>query len=249
MKVRSAVIASVLVVLEGVAAFGLGLMSVHGPSAAAPAAPIYFFVALGLTWWVARRSANLLPLIGTGVLPIALAPALLATLDRIDAFQYDRRIAGTQVSNVGDEPILSASGRPIGIRISYTVSVPGRGYFGITPSLYGGDPRNERLSVGAMRWTIDGVAEPKPFEPNKRHAMVVELYPTILFLKHDERCLSTAQAAPIPDGTTASPLRIVISETRYGDTYRGGQAQLTRNAYDVAELYRGVLSEGLKPCT
>ena len=32
------------------------------------------------------------------------------------------------------------------------------------------------------------------------------------------------------------------------NTYRGGTEKLTRNSYDIAELYRGVLAEGLKRC-
>jgi len=196
------------VLLEALAAVGMLVISVHGPSGAGVGAPIYFVVAAAITLWVGRRSAKLFPIVGTGVLMIAAVPVVLMALDRIERFQYDRRIAATQVTDVRDEPILSASGRPIGVRVSYSVSVPARGYFAITPSLYGGDPRNERLSVSAMRWTIDGAREAKPFEPGKKHAMVVELYPAILFFTHDERCLSTAQQPPIPERSTAEPLRI-----------------------------------------
>jgi hypothetical protein len=249
MRLRSAVVVGLFVLLEALAALGMVVMSIHGPSGAAISAPIYFTIAAALTWWVGRRAANFLPLLGVGVAMLAAAPALVALLARIEQFQYDRRVARTQISDVRDETIMSATGHPIGVRVSYNVIVPGRGYFAITPSVYGGDPRNERLSMSAMRWSIDGVRDPKPFEPGKKHAMVVELYPAILFFKRDERCLSTASQSPIPDVSTAMPLRIAISDTRYGNTYRGDEEKLTRNSYDIAELYRGVLAEGLKPCT
>ena len=46
----------------------------------------------------------------------------------------------------------------------------------------------------------------------------------------------------------ARPLRIMISDSRYGNTYTGGREAFTQGSYDLAELYRGVLAEGLTPC-
>ena len=249
MSARLAIVAGLFVVLEGAAALLMLAGSVHGASALSLAAPVYFVGAAGVTWWVARRHAKMLFLLGTGGLMIAAVPGIILLFDRIDQFQYDRRIAATRVTDVRDEPILSATGRPIGVRVSYKVSVPSRGYFAITPSLYGVGPRNERLSLGAARWMIDGSAEPKQFEPGRENDMVVELYPTILFFRRDERCLSTNQIPPLPEGSAPAPLRIAISESSYGNTYHGGHEESTHGSYDVADLYRGVLAEGLSPCT
>jgi hypothetical protein len=249
LRARLAIVTGLFVVLEGAAALLMLVGSVHGASTLSLAAPVYFVVAVTATWWAARRYARMSLLLGTGGLMLAGAPGVIALFDRIDQFQYDRRIAATRVTDVHDEPILSATGRPIGVRVSYKVSVPSRGYFAITPSLYGVGPRNERLPLGAARWMIDGSTEPKQFEPGKENVMVVELYPTILFFRRDERCLSTTQIPPLPEGSSPAPLRIAISESSYGNTYHGGHEESTHGSYDVADLYRGVLAEGLSPCT
>ena len=52
----------------------------------------------------------------------------------------------------------------------------------------------------------------------------------------------------LPDSLEASPLRLAISETTYGIVYRGAREETTRGAYNLVDLYRGVLVEGLKPC-
>jgi len=78
--------------------------------------------------------------------------------------------------------------------------------------------------------------------------MVAELYPAILGIARGQRCRSLMPAASLPDSAAPSPLRLAISETTYGNPYRGGQEQLTRGTYDLGELYRGVLAEELSPC-
>jgi hypothetical protein len=240
---------AMFVVLEAVAALGLIVVSVHGPSGLAAAACAYFVIAAGLTWWAGRRLASALVLIAVGVALLAAAPGLFATLGQLENFRYARRIAATRVSDVRDEPIVSStSGRPIRVRLSYTVTVPQRGYFAILPSLSARDARSERLSLNAVRWTIDGRSDPIPFDPGKTHAMVVELYPPILFFRRDERCLATVLVPPLPASGAAAPLRAMISETTYGNVYNGGAERLTNGSYDLGELYRGVLAEGLKAC-
>ena len=248
MKVWSTIVLVLLLLLEGLAALAMLVLSVHGPSGIIIAAPVYFVVATTLTVWAARKSGSVPRVLGVGLLMLALAPGVVAALARIESWQYARRIAATRIADVRDEPILSSGGRAIGVRLSYSVTTPSHGYFGITPSLFGGDPKSERLAIFASRWTIDGHSEPVPFEPGKTHRMVVELYPRILTFKRDERCLSIGPLDSIPDGTRAMPLRVMISESAYGNTYHGGRDESTQGSYDVAEMYRGVLAEGLKPC-
>lgn len=238
----------VFVALEALAALAMLALSVHGPSGLAAAALVYFAAAAGLTWWIGRRVDGVGALLGAGVLMLAAAPGVFSLLGQLERIAYERRVAATRVGEVRDQAIVSANGQPIGVRLTYTVSVPKRGYFGILPALYAREPRSERLSLNAVRWTIDGSNEPRPFEPGQVHAMVVELYPAILFIARGERCISPLPVPPLPDTIAPSPLRVVISETTYGNTYNGGREQLTRGAYDLAALYRGVLGEGLKPC-
>ena len=241
-------IVALFIVLEGLAALGMIVISVHGPAGLATAAGVYFVIAAALTWWAGRRivSARLQSVVGVALL--AAAPAIVAGLAQAEDVAYKRRVAATRVEGVRDEPILSSTGRPMGVRVSYHVTVPKRGYFAILPSLYPRDPRNSRGSVNATLWTIDGHRDPRPFEPGKTHAMVVELYPSVLAFTRDGRCLAETPGLPMPDEMPPSPLRLMISETGYGNVYSGGQERLTRGSYDFGELYRAVLAEGLKPC-
>lgn len=224
-------------------------LSVHGPAGLAFAAPVYFAVAASLTALSAFRLKRASVTIASGVLMLALAPGTFLLLDRLERIAEQRRVAATQVSDVRDELILSARGRPLGVRISYSVSVPATGYFGITPSLYSRDPAAGRLQLAAMKWTIDGHPEPRPFQAERSHAIVVELYPTLLFIKpQGERCLSPIAVPALPESPTPKPLRLEISETPYGAPWRGGREESTHGAYDIGEMYRGVLAEGLQPC-
>jgi hypothetical protein len=245
---RSIVLATAFTVVEGVAALGLLAVSVHGPDGLTIAAPLYLLAAVGLTWWTARRVGSVRGVLAVGMLALAAAPGVFMLLEGLDGLAYERRIAATRVSDVRDEPILSASGRPIGVRVSYTVSVPKRGYFGILPSIHSRDARAERLWLSAARWTVDGRSEPTMFEPGKRHAMRVELYPSIFAISRGGPCLVSPNAPPLPDTIVRAPLRLMILETTYGAVYRGAREEVTRESYDLAELYRGVLAEGLARC-
>jgi len=197
---------------------------------------------------VGLRVRATLAVAGVGLLAVLAAPAVIAVLGWVERLAHERRVAATRVSDVTDEPILSASGRPIGVRLSYAVSVPKRGYFGFSPSLLGSGVRNERLRLDSHRSTVDGSGEPVQFQPGRSHRIVVELYPPILFVARDKRCLQSSVLPPLPEGAEAQPLRVTIYDTNYGNTAYGGSEQFTRGSYDLAELYRGVLAEGLSPC-
>ncbi|HEX6052237.1 MAG TPA: hypothetical protein VFZ21_23390 [Gemmatimonadaceae bacterium] len=79
--------------------------------------------------------------------------------------------------------------------------------------------------------------------------MRVELYPSIVAIVNGQRCLLDGMLPPLPDDVVRLPLRVSISETTYGAAYRGGREERTRGDYDLAEMYRGVLAEGLPPCS
>ena len=246
MTVKALVAAFILI--EAVAALGMLVISVHGPAGMGIAAPVYLVVAATVTWWVAHRFANAGAVIGIGI-PLLVAPlGILALLGRLERIAYERRVAATRIDSVRDEAILSTKGQPIGVRVAYSVTVPARGYFAILPALYSRDPRAERLYLGSSKWTIDGRSEPIPFERGKTHAVDVELYPAILAFNRDGRCIATALVPTLPDSSRREPLKISISDSRYGQTYDSGVERLTANAYDLAELYRNVLAEGIAPC-
>ena len=245
---RTGIVAGICIALQSLAGLVLLATSVHGVTGQAVAAPIYVLAAAGVTLWAARAVPSSIAVAAVGLLLVAAAPGVIGVLGYFERVAHARQIAGTRVSDVTDAPIISERGHPIGVRLTYTVSVPKRGYFAILPSISAPGQRNERLRLDASRWTIDGNTEPVPFEPGKSHRLVVELYPPILFIARDRRCLQETVLPPLPEPVPPVPLRVSISESTYGNTYYGGTEQVTGGSYDLAELYRGVLAEGLSRC-
>jgi len=239
-------VAAVLVVLQLLAALGMFALSVHAPSGLALSAPLYFVAAAALTWWAARRTSW--PLLAlAGMVALAAPPALYGLLDFVERKAYQRRIAATQISEVRDEPILSVN-RPIGVRLSYQVTVPARGHFAVFPAIHGsGDAAG--FGLQARRWTFDGRGgtEFGPFEPGRKHAVSMELYPENFFLGSSGACVLPV-SRPLPDAGAATPLRVEIYDSPYGSPARGGREERTTGAYDMATLYRNVVASGLPAC-
>jgi len=239
-------LAAVLVVLQLLAALGMFVLSVHAPSGLALSAPLYFVAAAVFAWWAVRRKSW--PLLAlAGVVTLAAPPAIYGLLDLLDRMAYERRMAATQVTDVRDEPILSA-GRPVGVRLSYQVTTPARGYFAVFPAIHGsGDAAS--FGLQARRWTFDGRGgiEFGPFEPGKRHDVSVELYPHNFFLGSGGACVLPV-SRPLPEARPAAPLRVEIYESPYGSAVCGGRQERTRGAYDMAPPYRNVVASGLPSC-
>lgn len=227
--------AALLIVVHAAAALAMFALSVHGPSLLAGTALAYFAVAAALLVWSARRHSWKL-LLTLGVLLLAAPPLLFFALEGMEERRHETRVAGTKVSELRDEIILSPAGRAIGVRLSFMVAVPASGSFAISPTLYG----PEGLTLQALQRTLDGRAGVWQYEAGKAHRQSAELYPPILMSTPDgERCLSRFVPA-LPEHTERVPLRITISETPY--------AGRTHGTYNVPQLYRNVLAEGLPAC-
>jgi hypothetical protein len=241
-----ALAAAVLIALQALAAAALFLASIHGPAGLTVGAPLYLGIAAALTWWASRKSWALL--ITTGAAMLAVAPGIHFVLDKAERIAYDRRIAGTQVAEVRDEPILSA-GLPIGVRLSYQVSAPARGYFAILPAIHGSGSA-AGFGLQPRRWTFDGRGgiEFGPFEPGKRHDVTVELYPESFFLGPGGAACVLPVARPLPEAKQPAALIVEIYESPYGSAARGGREERTRGVYDMATLYRNVTASGLPAC-
>ncbi|MBI2374977.1 MAG: hypothetical protein HYV07_13355 [Deltaproteobacteria bacterium] len=246
-------IAVFFTLLEALAAFWLGAVSRHGPAGLTWAAPSYLVLAPALTWWAARRLAALprpqavALLVGVGVLVVCLAPASLFLLDRVETRRSERRIAATRLSEVRDEPIISPTGQPIGVRLSFVVEVPHAGFYGFMPSVRATDPAFEGLMLLPVRWTVDGRPQTGPIAAG-RHELIYELYPAGVTMSQGELCLQPTAPPSLGPSGPLSPLRVSIGDTAYGETWRGGREEHTRSAYSVGEMYRAVLSAELKPC-
>ena len=236
-----ALVAAVFIVLQALAAAALFLLSVHGPSALLYAAPVYLIASAALTWWASRKSWLHLAL--TGMALLGAAPLTYHAFEQIERIQYQRRIAGTRISEVRDEPILLA-GLPIGVRVAYRVVTPTRGYFGIFASI-----DRDGFSLSPRRWSFDGSTgiEFGPFEPGRRHDVVVDLYPETYHAEEGNKPCFRRVVRPLPPTGQPARLRIEIYESPYGSLERGGQPERTAQAYDLGLLLRNV-GAALPPC-
>ncbi len=229
------IVAGLFLLVHAMAALAMAALSVHGPSGLVAGAAVYFAVVVALVLWAsARRSWRFL--LAAGVAMLAAPPAVFLSLDQLERSRHERRVAATRVSEVHDEPILSVAGRPIGMRLTFAVSVPESGSFAISPSVYGA----EGLYMNAMQRTLDGRADAWEYEAGRVHRQSAELYPPILMRGADgQRCLSHFTPT-LPSGREAVPLRIVIEETAF--------VGRTSRVYDLPQLYRNVIAEKLPSC-
>lgn len=228
-------VAFFFVVVHSLAALALFALGVHGPAWTAPGAGLYLACAVGLIAWAGSRKSWRF-LLAAGVLMLAVPPGIFVLLERMEQARYEERVAATRVREMRDEPIVSAAGRPIGVRLSFVVSVPHSGSYAISPSLYGA----EGLYLNATRRTLDGRADAWEYEAGRAHQQSAELYPPLLMRSADGAPCLSRLVPVLPRGAERVPLRIAISDTPY--------AGRTRGTYDLAELYRNVIAEGLPAC-
>jgi len=195
-----------------------------------------------------RSRKSWLWLVIAGIALLGAAPLTFVAFEKAEQIAYQKRIRGTQIREVRDEPILLA-GLPIGVRVAYRVVVPGRGWFAIHPSIQGVG-RGEGFGLHPVRWTIDGRGglEAGPYQPGQSHEVVAELYPETYFLEEGNVPCFRRVVRPLPPAGAPVPLRIEIYESPYGSVERGGQPQRTSQAYDLGALLRNVAAAGLPPC-
>jgi hypothetical protein len=228
-------VASIFVAVHALLALGMVALGVHGSSWLPLSAGIYLAAVVALVAWAAVRHSWRF-LLTAGVVMLAVPPAVVLLLDGLERSRYEARLAGTRVSELRDEPIVSGAGRPIGVRLSFAVSVPQSGSFAISPSLYGA----EGLYMNATQRLLDGRADAWEYQAGRTHRQSAELYPPILMRAPDgTRCLSRFLPT-LPAGREAAPLRVVIHDTPFEGR--------TGHAYNLAQLYRNVIAERLEPC-
>src|SRR5262249_2482068 len=148
----------------------------------------------------------------------------------------DRRITELfrriEVSNVTDEPLLTPSGHPIGIRMRYSVRFPEERYYSPAPFLTSSD---ERLQARAMR-NVRAEIPPRPekmrpdpsragtyaqYKSNVTYSFVIDLVPAFVIQSLDKTrsCILfsvPADKAAIVADERRIPFAVHIDGTDYG---------------------------------
>ncbi len=237
------------------------LGSIHGPEGFPYGILVVVAIAEALLWtcygFIRRRgyrhSGWLLVIAGV-LLSGALVAASQATWGMMvdwEVARQERLATATQVFNLHDEPLLSAQGNPIGIRLRYSMRFPTGDYFWHTPSLRAGK------DVGAGLWadgrfTEPAVTPPMPagkygaprHEAGKQYDFTADVLP--YFLVQNKARTKLCIVEPPPE-YRAGWERLIAGgeELRYKITIQGTKFEAeTERAYSPKSFYESALREG-----
>jgi hypothetical protein len=166
-----------------------------------------------------------------------------------------------EVSDVTDEPLLTSQGKPLGIRMRYSVRFPRAGLYPPTPLLAATD---ERFQAHSMR-VIGAEITPRPdeiqsdpsntgtyarYKGNVAYSFVVDLVPGFVIVSPNKTksCLSFLNANEqnaVATSNVTTRFRVHIDGTDYGG-YFGGAPQFTKNVYSVSDFYQDAVANGAK---
>jgi len=252
-------------------ALGFGWALIHG---AGPAAVIAFWplaIGLALLWsafWYLNRSKHRY----ASALFTGLAVAMLVVYEMVlpatplTSWRTEHAMKAAVVQNIHDEPLLSAKGNPIGVRVTYEVIFPqavvadvGLGLARVQGPVL---PYMQSKEFGRTRETID--PEPsvkdlyKVFERKRTDKFTAATLPGFLYYdeKTQQPCLDLlysglSEAAIVTAIKKVSPdkYHVDISMTSndvpiavHHDGY------VTAHEYDLQAIYQTIVTEGHQQC-
>jgi hypothetical protein len=163
--------------------------------------------------------------------------------------QQEKIAAATQVFNMRDEPLLSAKGNPIGVRLHYSMRFPNSDYFWHTPSLRAGK------DFGASIWADGQFTEPAVtpplipgkntaprYEQGKQYDFTADILPYFVVRSGDGAKLCLLEPPP---NYRAGFERLMGEGLRYRIHINGTKFEaVTQNTYSPKTFYDSALKEG-----
>lgn len=202
---------------------------------------------------------------------VVAAVEAIAPITPLKAHLQQQAIDHVQVMDVSDEPLRSANGRLIGIRLAYDAIFPRAGVYSISPSQYSllsGQSELYPLQFGRfLRQSIDPepsgvVGEPgqRSFAADTRYHFVFDAVPNFLF--YDES--RNSYCVSIQPNTNYSRDEVISALSRAESAQRRTSIEVdgptsftkrfviteytTRRSYNVKDIYDGAISEGAATC-
>ncbi len=235
--------------------------SIHGPDRLAEFTFAYAVLAVALLWtsyWFIRhRGYRYRPLliaataIVLGAALIGASQATVGFLVDLESAHQRRLAAATQVFNMQDEPLLSAQGDPIGVRLRYSMRFPTSDYFWHTPSLRAGKDFGAGLWADG-RFTEPTVTPPMPagkygaprYEQGKQYDFAADVLP--YFLVQNKAKTKLCIVEPPPEYRAGWKRLIAGGEAlRYKITVNGTKFESeTGHAYSPKTFYESALKAG-----
>lgn len=236
------------------------LGSVHGPALFPYFVMGYAVAAVVILWaayfFIRRRGYRHRTLLfgASGVvLGAALVGASLLSwgaLGEWEMARQERIAAATQVFNLRDEPLLSAKGNPIGVRLHYSMRFPNSDYFWHTPSL------RASKDFGASIWADGQFTEPAVtpplvpgentaprYEQGKQYDFTADVLPYFLVWNKEKTQLCILEP---PAHYETGFQRLIAGESiRYKIHVNGTKFEgETANAYSPKTFYESATKEG-----
>jgi hypothetical protein len=238
--------------------------SVHGPSSLPYFAGGYLVLSLTVLWLIffrLQRPGTRHPtalfcatggvLAGFSVLAFLLAHAISSGIEKWT-------VAHTEVANVHDEPLLSAQGNPIGIRVRFSIRFPRTDFHAPHPYL---TPEESFLRETGTLFFLHVIRESVEPEPEKTlYQLSFDMIPNFLVQNAtgDKLCV----AYPPPDARTRERFdqllrdqteirtryQLSIWESSYGTPWRGGKEEWTENSYSPLAFYQSARQKGAPDC-
>jgi hypothetical protein len=249
-------------------ALGVGWATIHG---AAPGVAVAFVpLALGLTvlWggylFLARRSvpgaSAIFTIYAVGLLTLN---EMLLPMTPLRALKGQRTIDAIDVRDIRDEPLVSARGNPIGIRLTFELRVPETVVANVSASVFapvaGQTPGPLQLARSHQR-SIDPAPESEGAYYVFRKGEVYRFTEATLpnFLSYDEKtrepCLRPTE---VPDAelpnilATTAPARYqtaILVSSEFAPTNEQLAEYVTSLQYDVKSMYQTIVREGNRRC-
>jgi hypothetical protein len=173
----------------------------------------------------------------------------IATLRRIEVF------------DVTDEPLLASQGKPLGIRMRYSVRFPRAGLYPPAPLLAATDESFQAHSMRIIRAEITPRPDEIHSDPSNTstyarykgdvtYSFVVDLVPGFVIVSPNKTksCLSFLDANEqhaVTKNNVTTHFRVHIDGTDYGG-YFGGASQFTNNVYSLTDFYQAAVANGAK---
>lgn len=268
-----ALVASVIVCAQNVLSLmGFTWALIHGAGAESALAFVPAGIGLALIWvgyffitTIASRRAT--PVFAGLAIGVVVLNETFLPATPLQMWRNNRALKGVRVLEVRDEPLLSAQGNPIGVRISFDAVVPRTTAYGIYGGAYSMSPDTIwPLGFGYLGdRRVDPAPTPQPESPHnifqKGVVYTISQNMVPMFLRYDEKtrkpCLAEVRTKYISEADFLTalaanrnvPLKVAVSvDGEYNAVSVWVADRVTSHRYDMQAMYDTIAKEGGGRC-
>jgi hypothetical protein len=268
-----ALVASAIVCAQNVLSLtGFTWALIHGAGiesalAFAPAAIALALIWAGYGFIKKNGSSRATPWFAALAITVVALNELLLPVTPLRTWRDNRGLEGVRVLAVRDEPLLSAQGNPIGVRLSFDAVVPRTSAYGIYGAVYGMSP--ETIWPLTFGYSGERRVEPAPtrqaespydiFQKGVVYTITADMVP--MFLRYDLKtknlCLAEVRTKYISEADFLAalaanrdvPLRVEVHVNgEYNAVSVWVADRVTSQHYDMQAIYDTIAKEGGGRC-